>query len=189
VLVYQPCVDLVRLGYEKTLLLFYTPDTSLKGVSIQITMQALRFLLLLVAVVSVSLSVQSCKKDYTFSEEVNQNRIETYFELFYDNVNDSTFTTAQFGYRQSLISPGASRYHRLELNDGSSISFEGQAMEWNASTEQYELSLPAGSGVSSGTFSYTDNEGNSFDNLAETNPINFTAVLDSIPTDSNYTVA
>ncbi|MEO1053115.1 MAG: hypothetical protein AAFX87_20945 [Bacteroidota bacterium] len=104
----------------------------------------------------------SCESEE--SENVNQDRIYALYELFYDANRDVTFARTTFFF-------GNVTGTKLELSDGASITFDGQALAFNNTLAFYEREI-AGF-VDSGSFSYTDLDGNTFNNPASINTVDF----------------
>lgn len=108
----------------------------------------------------VLLFVTGCESED--SENVEQDRIYALYELFYNENENVTLarTTFYFGNRTGT---------KLELSGGASITFDGEALSYNPALAYYELAITGS--VPSGTFVYTDLDGNIF-----TNPVAITAV-------------
>ncbi|MGH1337886.1 MAG: hypothetical protein ACRBFS_17325 [Aureispira sp.] len=141
-------------------------------------MLSLRLPLLFVVV--LILLLPSCRKA-TSSNEVQQNKIETVFTVIYNNFNKTTSATARFSV-YNLANTG----QFLELSNNATILFDGNPMIWNSESRKYEWNSPVGNGLSSGTFSYTNNNGETYLNTVTAYPITLPTDLDTIPKDSAY---
>ncbi|MBP2834051.1 hypothetical protein J8281_17780 [Aquimarina sp. U1-2] len=104
------------------------------------------------------------------SENVDQDRIYAAYELFYDETENVTYAKTTFSF-------GNLTGTRLELSEGASIIFNDTAIPFNNVGGFYELKL-AGL-VNSGTFLYTDLDGEVFSNLITLRAVNFP---ENIPT-------
>jgi len=103
----------------------------------------------------------SCKPDETI--DVNQDKVYTEFELFYNHVENRTYANAKFRHKKA-------KGTILKLSSSSSVTFASQPLYYNASLQQYEVIFD--SLISSGEFVWTDTEGRIFRNsisLAEIN--------------------
>lgn len=129
-------------------------------------MKHLSFLALLLL---ATLSFTSCIKESASS--VDQDRIHTEYELFYDVNTDKTYARATFRFSNITGT-------KLELDAGS-IKFNNDPLTFNGILAYYEKEY-AGL-VSTGTFTYTDNDANTFVNSAEIRTIGLPASVDSIP--------
>jgi hypothetical protein len=121
----------------------------------KIKLNALRFLFLLSIYACLSKLLVSCAKQD--SKDVNQDKIWTEYQLFYDKNDDKTKALARFRF-------GGATGTLLELTDstGASITFNGQAMPYNTLWSAHYLEF-AGN-VTSGTFKYTNTNGTSYSN-------------------------
>jgi hypothetical protein len=118
----------------------------------------------------------SCNREP--SDAVDQDRIFTTYELFYDANDDVTYARATFQFSSATGT-------RLELVDPSEVLFEGSPLSWKPALAYYETEL-AGF-VDSGTFEWTDTEGNSYTNTAEIFPIDFPdGGIDTVGRDAAY---
>ncbi len=95
----------------------------------------------------------SCEKES--SEDVNQDKIYTDYELFYNKNTDKTVAVAKFKF-------GGPTGTILELSNGATVSFNGDNLTYNG---WYAGHVKEYAGLlTSGTFSYTDVDGNTFTN-------------------------
>ena len=108
----------------------------------------------------VLLFITGCESED--SENVEQDRIYALYELFYNENENLTLARTTFYF-------GNPTGTKLELSGGASITFDGEALSYNPTLAYYELAITGP--VSSGTFVYTDLDGNTF-----TNPVAITAV-------------
>ena len=103
----------------------------------------------------------SCEKEN--SEDVNQDKIYTDYELFYNKNEDKTYAVARFKF-------GGPTGTNLELTSGATVKFNGDLLTYNAfyvgHVKEYAVK------ISSGTFVYTDVDNNQFTNT--------TPVMDTI---------
>ncbi len=106
------------------------------------------------------LGLSSCIRED--SDAVDQDRIFTEYELFYDANSDKTFARATFKFSNIFGT-------KLELVSPSTVTFNGEILTFNAVLAYYEKEY-AGL-VDNGTFQWTDTQGNTF-----TNSINFTSI-------------
>ncbi len=138
----------------------------------------LKLLLLLFTVISLSGLTQSCQKAED-SADVNQDRIHQYLELFYDEAQDKTYAYAQFRFGNAIGTP-------LKLATNATVSVEGNTMSWNDNFNLNRYEWEWTGKRSTATFTYKDNDGNTFVNMATINDIGFPASLDTISKDSSY---
>ncbi len=96
----------------------------------------------------------SCTKED--SADVNQDKIYTEYELFYNQNDDKTYALAQFHF-------GGPTGTLLELDSaGANVTFNGTQMPYNVWWGAHMLEF-AGN-VTTGTFAYTNTDGNIFTN-------------------------
>jgi hypothetical protein len=115
------------------------------------------------------LFLASCAREK--SSDVNQDRIHTTYELFYNANEDITYARAWFRF-------GNATGTLLELSDPSQVSFEGEKLTFNKVLAYYEkkfVGLKA-----SGSFTFEDTEGNAYQNAVSIHEIGFGALPDSI---------
>lgn len=115
------------------------------------------------------LSLSACRRES--SADVNQKRIFTIYELFYNENEDVTYARAWFRF-------GHSNGTLLELASPSEVTFEGDKLSFNNVLAFYEKKY---AGYKSfGTFHWEDTEGMTYDNSIEIHPIHFAALADTI---------
>ena len=105
------------------------------------------------------------------SDSVNQDKIFTDYELFYNANEDKTYARATFRFSNAFGT-------KLELAGISEVLFEGDILTFNQALAYYEKEM-AGL-VEQGTFEWTDTEGNQFTNSVSINEIAYPADLDTI---------
>lgn len=123
------------------------------------------------------LTASACKRES--SSDVNQKRIFTQYELFYNENEDITYARAWFRF-------GNETGTLLELASPSTVTFEGDALAFNGVLAYYEKKYPGYK--SSGTFHWEDTEGVSYDNVATIHPIAFGAVPDSVVRNAAFSI-
>lgn len=111
------------------------------------------------------------------SDAVNQDRIYTVYELFYNANEDKTFARATFHFSNELGT-------RLELADPSQVTFNGDILTFNRLLAYYEREY-AGF-IDNGTFEWIDTEENKFINTIQVNSIDYAATIDTIDRSSSY---
>jgi hypothetical protein len=111
------------------------------------------------------------------SDSVDQDKIFTELELFYNANEDLTYVRATFKFSNIFGT-------RLELVEPSEISFDGEVLVFDQGLAYYQKTL-AGF-VPGGEFIWKDTEGNSFTNTISINEIDFPASLDTIARDAAF---
>lgn len=115
-------------------------------------------------IVAVCIFIQAfstaCKREETI--DVNQDKIYTEYELFYNRSELVTYVRAKFKHKRSSG-------NTLKLSPPSFVSFNSRLLSFNASTQQYETIYD--SLVSVGVFNWQDNDGRYF-----TNPISINSI-------------
>ena len=91
------------------------------------------------------------------SDAVDQDAIYTEYEIFYNQNEDKSYARATFKFSNILGT-------KLELADGAEVSFNGDVLSWKPALAYYEKEY-AGF-VNTGTFTYVDLDGNTFQNTA-----------------------
>jgi hypothetical protein len=114
-----------------------------------------------IALLSIPFLLVSCEKEN--SDDVNQDKIYTDYELFYNKNEDKTVVVARFKF-------GGPTGTNLELTNGATVTFNGDALTYNVFYVGHVKEY-AGK-ISSGIFNYKDVDGNEF--------INATPALDSV---------
>lgn len=130
-------------------------------------------LLLLVSLAAII----GCKKEV--SNNVDQDKIWTSYELFYNENVDKTYAIAVFHF-----SSGNGTI--LELSDPSNVKFNNTEMPFNTSNGKYEMEF---SGLmANGIFAWEDTEGNLYTNTIEIREVGFGSLQDTIYKDMLNTV-
>ena len=132
---------------------------------------------LLIALIC-AISLFNCNREA--SEDVNQDRIFTVYELFYNANEDKTYARATFFF--SNINGT-----RLELSDPSEVTFNGDILTFNRLLAYYEKEY-AGF-VSSGTFEWIDTEENTYQNSIEVHTIDYASGIDTIDRSNSFDLA
>lgn len=122
-----------------------------------------------------TLSFTSCIKESASS--VDQDKIYTEYELFYDANTDKTYARATFRFSNITGT-------KLELDGTGSIQFNGDKLTFNQVLAYYEKEY-AGK-INNGTFRYNDLDNNTFENSVEIHPIDIPASVDSIPRNTSF---
>lgn len=112
------------------------------------------FFTLLVLLSSLAI-FNSCAKEP--SEDVNQDKIYTAYELFYNANTDKTVAVARFRF-------GGATGTLLELSSTANVTFNGDVLTYNGFYSGHVKEY-AGM-ITSGTFKYTDTDGNVYTNPA-----------------------
>lgn len=112
------------------------------------------------------------------SADVNQDKIYTHYELFYNSNSDKTVAVAQFRF-------GNPAGTLLELFDPASVTFDGETLPYklvyNGHAKEFAGKLDGG------TFVYTDVDGSVFTNsIPEYEEIQFPTDFDSLSKSSAY---
>jgi len=118
------------------------------------------------------------------SDDVNQDRIYTDYEVFYNANEDKTHVIARFRFGHALGTI-------LELKDssGANVTYNGAALAysklWGGQHKEY-----AGNNVTGGTFIYTDTVGTRYTNTVPTGTsIEFPSGFDTIDKNNAQTLA
>jgi hypothetical protein len=139
-------------------------------------MKKITSLLFIMVIVAGYVSLfTACKSEP--SSDVNQDKIYTEYNLYYDGNADKTYASASFKFSNITGT-------LLELDDPSTVTFNGDILTFNTGLAYYQKEY-AGL-ISSGTFVWTDLNGLSFTNTISMKPIDFPAVVDSIDRDSSF---
>ena len=123
----------------------------------------------------VMLSFTSCIREE--SSAVNQDRIFTEYELFYNANEDKTFARATFKFSNVAGT-------KLDLTDPSKVLFNDQELTFNPLLAYYEKEFPGF--VPNGTFKWTDLDGNEFINSIEIHSIGYAPGIDTIARDAAF---
>lgn len=132
----------------------------------------------LFTILFASAALISCESED--SSSVDQDRIFTGYELFYNQNTDKTYARAQFRFGNAVGTT-------LELAEGSNVVFEGEELGWKPLLAYYELEL-AGF-VNTGTFAFTDTEGTTYQNAIQINEIDYPSNLTTIDRSSAFELA
>ncbi len=116
-----------------------------------------KILFLGILTLSLPLAFTSCQKED--SSDVNQDKIYTVYELFYNANTDKTVAIARFRF-------GTPTGTLLEVTDPAAITFNGDALPYSLAYSGHAKEY-AGL-VTSGTFEYTNTEGTVFTNSTPT---------------------
>lgn len=112
------------------------------------------------------------------SENVNQDRIYTYYELYYNANQDKTYARAKFTFGDAVGTP-------LQLTEPAEVTIDGEPMTFKPLFSYYEKEFAGYKAT--GAFLYTDLDGITFENsVADVPEIAFTAELDTISRDSAF---
>ena len=122
-----------------------------------------KLILILCSVVALS----ACKKEV--SKLVDQDKIWTNYELFYDQNTDKTYATATFRFSTEIGT-------QLELSEPSSVTVDGSEMSWNSDLAYYTFEFTGFK--TAATFNWVDTDGNAYENDIEIRDIDYPAVLD-----------
>jgi len=130
-----------------------------------------------IIIISGLVYLSSCQREDSI--DANQDRIYTYYEMNYDANDD--ITTAKAIFR--LGSPTSSK---LKLSEGSYVTFNGQELSYNGFYAYYQNEL-LGS-VETGTFVFTDLNGNTYTNEVDFNEIEFPSNMPDIEKGTVYDI-
>lgn len=111
----------------------------------------------------------ACKKEV--SKNIDQDKIWTYFELYYDGSVDKTYATATFRFNSITGT-------RLMLSDPSTVLVDGAEMEWIADEGYYQNVFDGLK--SSAEFRWVDLDGKSFTNSIDIHEVQFPSVLSDL---------
>ena len=125
-----------------------------------------------------ALAFTSCQTED--SADVNQDKIYTDYELFYNSNTDKTQAVARFRFGGPLGT-------LLELNDPASVKFDGEEVPFNA---LYSGHFKEFSGqVLEGTFLYTNVDGETFENTVPVfESIDFPSGIDTVSKSAPYAI-
>lgn len=130
------------------------------------------FIVILFAIIATT--IISCERED--SADVNQDRIYTKYELFYNANEDKTYARAIFRFGNALGT-------LLELSEPSQVSFNGDVLSFKPALAYYEKEY-AGF-IESGTFTWQDTEGVTYINTATINNLDFPEI-DTIPRNAAF---
>lgn len=120
----------------------------------------------LLPVLTAALLLTACEKEP--SNSVDQTRIRTDYELFYDKNTNKTTAIAAFRFGASITGT------LLELSSPAEVRFNNEVLPFNSILARYEKEYPGF--VSTGTFAYKDVNGAVLTNtMPAVKPIDFPA--------------
>jgi len=112
------------------------------------------------------------------SADVNQDKIYTDYEVFYNSNTDKTTVLARFRF-------GGATGTLLQLNDPAKVTFNGEELAWNAILSGHSKEYSGQ--VNGGSFVYTNIDGGSFENSAPTyDPIQFPSTLNTLSKSESF---
>ena len=136
----------------------------------------MKFLKFSALVALAILTFASCVRES--SEDVNQDKIFTEYELFYNANQDKTYARATFRFSNALGT-------NLELANPSKVTFNGDMLTFNNALAYYEKEYAGFK--QNGTFVWEDLDGNVFTNTIEIHEIAYPAGgIDTIPRDAAF---
>jgi hypothetical protein len=138
-------------------------------------MKAKQFVSAVLALISALFLFTSCETEQSMS--VDQNRIYTEYELFYNANEDKTYARATFKFGNILGT-------KLELSDSSNVTFQGDILDWKPVLGFYEKDY-AGF-VQTGDFTFTNINGVAYTNTIEIHEIGYPASLDTISRSASF---
>lgn len=118
----------------------------------------------------------ACRMDETL--DVNQRKIYTEYELFYNKAEDRTYIRAQFRHKKSTGNV-------LRLTSPSSVRFDDFYLDYNSLIQSYEKVVEGY--VEGGTFIWEDLDGKRYYNFIKHNPIEMMK-LDELDTKSEQRI-
>lgn len=125
-----------------------------------------------------ALALTSCESE--LASAVDQDRIHTVYELFYNANEDVTKARATFYF-------GSETGTRLELDGDAGVSFEGEDLNWQQALAYYEVELAGFR--ESGSFRFVNTEGAAFTNAVAITATDFPAEPADVPRDASYELA
>jgi len=121
------------------------------------------------------LLIGSCAREESI--DVNQDKIHAAYELFYNANEDKTYARATFKFSNALGT-------NLQLTSPSEVRFNGDILTFKNALAYYEKEY-AGL-IDSGTFKWTDTNGDVYENTITFRDINYPANLDTINRNAAY---
>lgn len=118
--------------------------------------------------VVLTIIISGCKKEV--SKNVDQNKIWTYYELFYSESLNKTFATATFRFSSKTGT-------KLMLTDPSSVNVDGTTLSWNEEKGYYRHEFDGLK--TTATFNWVDLDGNAYTNSIELRDVSFPSTLNS----------
>ncbi|MFN6943601.1 MAG: hypothetical protein ACK4ND_01535 [Cytophagaceae bacterium] len=122
----------------------------------------------------MSVSMVSCHTEE--SVDVNQDKIFTEYELFYDANEDKTYAKAKFKFSNSTGTT-------LKLTSPSAVYFDDDVLHYNETFAIYEKVYAGYKGE--GSFKYKNADGKTYVNSISNNPIQF-PVITEIDSESSF---
>ena len=116
----------------------------------------------------VTFAAAGCKKE--ISKNIDQDKIFTQYELFYDQTENVTYATATFKFSSNYGT-------KLMLSDPSTITLDGIEMDWDNDNGYYQNQFDGFK--STATFHWVDLDGNSFTNTIDIRDIALPATIDN----------
>ncbi len=116
----------------------------------------------------VTFAAAGCKKE--ISKNIDQDKIFTQYELFYDQTENVTYATATFKFSSNYGT-------KLMLSDPSTITLDGTEMDWDNENGYYQNQFDGFK--STATFHWVDLDGNSFTNTIDIRDIALPATIDN----------
>ncbi len=137
-------------------------------------MKTIKSIILSVSLFLVLL-IGSCAREESI--DVNQDKIHAAYELFYNANEDKTYARATFKFSNALGT-------NLQLTSPSEVRFNGDILTFKSALAYYEKEY-AGL-IDSGTFKWTDTNGDVYENTITFKDINYPANLDTINRNAAY---
>lgn len=137
-------------------------------------MKTIKFLFLPALYMAV-MFLSSCAREESI--DVNQDKIHTAYELYYNANEDKTYARATFKFSNALGT-------NLKLTAPSEIRFNGDILSFKETLAYYEKEY-AGK-ITTGTFQWTDTDGSIYENTITIRDIDYPANLDTIPRSAAY---
>ncbi|MBN2776585.1 MAG: hypothetical protein JXR36_03025 [Bacteroidales bacterium] len=131
--------------------------------------------LILFLFISALYIFSACERES--SSDVNQDRIYAVYEMVYEESADITYARASFFF-------GSITGTKLQLADPSNVSCNQDLLGFKEALAYYEKQYTGM--VDTGTFVFTDTEGNSFENMAYIKGIGLPETLDTIVKGSSF---
>lgn len=117
----------------------------------------------------LTLAISGCDKEVT--KNVDQDKIWTYYQLYFSEAENKTYATATFRFSNEHGT-------KLKLTDPSTVTVDGLEMEWNEAKAFY---LKEFDGFKSpASFTWVDLDGTAFTNEVELRDIAFTMPVDTL---------
>ncbi len=124
---------------------------------------------ILLTIAAILISLSGCEREN--SDDVNQDRIYAYYELFYNSDQDITYARASFRF-------GSITGTLLQLAGHAYVKFNDDYLTFKPLLAYYEISYPGL--VAEGEFTYMDLDSNFFVNTAVLHPVDLPETLDTL---------